>query len=281
MPQTIQQCLRSGVQRLQPDSDSAQLDAEILLAHAIQQNRTYLRTWPERSLTDTQLHQFENLISQRERGVPIAHLVGYKDFWKHTFLVSKDVLIPRPETELLIEQALQFCPAEQTCLIADLGTGSGAIALSLALERPQCTVHATDASAKALALAQRNAIQLGADSVQFHLSNWFDDFDVDELDLIVSNPPYIAPDDPHLHTGDVRFEPRQALVAENQGLSDLKQIIDQAWDRLKFGGRLMLEHGYDQSEAVQTLMAQRGYIEINTIYDLQGHPRVTSGQRPN
>lgn len=277
---TIQQALESARDRLLSSSPTAALDAELLLAKTLHQTRTHLRAWPEHPLSETESQQFEDFISRRCQGVPVAYLLGQRDFWRHTFRVTPNVLIPRPETELLVELGLLACPVNQICKIVDLGTGSGAIAISLALGLPRAEIFATDSSPEALTIAQLNADQLGAQSIRFQASNWFQDFDESDFDLILSNPPYVAPSDPHLQQGDVRFEPTKALVSDDHGLSDLKIISQGAIKRLKPGGTLLLEHGFDQAHQVCDFLATLGYDHIQTHSDLQGHPRVTSAKRP-
>ena len=277
---TIEQALKSASQQLQTISPSARLDAELLLADALQQARTHLRAWPDKPLEADQYWRFHHQIEQRRLGTPVAYLLGVREFWSRPFRVTPEVLIPRPETELLVEQALQACRSERPLKIADLGTGSGAIAISLALEWPLAEIHASDICPQALAIARHNAEHLGAHGIQFHRSDWFSDLGQQDFDLIVSNPPYIDPDDPHLSQGDVCFEPRQALIASDHGLHDLNLIAGQAMARLKPGGVLMMEHGYDQAQPVQTLLRQFGYADISQYQDLQGHVRVSAGKNP-
>ena len=277
MSATIAQALAAACDRLQT-SDSPQLDAEVLLAHVLQKNRTHLRTWPEQALTPDQLQRYQDLIEKRQSGIPVAYLTGEREFWKHRFQVNPSVLIPRPDTELLVEQALVFAKRLPKPKIADLGTGSGAIAVSLALDLPHAEVHATDRDRNALAVARQNATVLHAEQIQFHLGDWCDALEPRDFDLIVSNPPYIAPDDQHLCEGDVRFEPPSALIAPQRGLADIQRITAEARSHLRPGGRLMLEHGYDQSEEVAHILLQCGYTAIESFPDLQGHLRICSGQ---
>lgn len=271
---SVAQALLWARQQLEKIDDSA-LDAEILLAHAIDKNRTWLRTWPEYLLSEEQVSRFEDFISRRRQGEPTAYIIGAQEFWSLTFKVTRDTLIPRPETELLVEQALQRIPSDQKYTIADLGTGSGAIALAIASERPQATVWALDMSEPALKVAQANAESNQINNVGFEQGSWLSDWQNGLLDMIVSNPPYVAPNDPHL--ADLVYEPVTALVAEDKGLSDIRQITQQATEHLKPGGYLLFEHGYDQGQAVREILQQAAFEQIETIKDYAGLDRVTLG----
>lgn len=277
---TLQAQLNAARQALANHSDSAALDAEVLLCHVLNKPRTYLRTWPEQTLTPTQLNVFHELIQQRRSGKPIAYLTGKREFWSREFTVTPDVLIPRPDTECLIELSLMLIPSDSACNIADLGTGSGIIAITLAAERPHTQVLACDLSPTALAVARSNAAQHQLNNVRFYQSNWFAELPKQPFRLIVSNPPYIAEDDPHLQQGDVRFEPGSALIAAERGLSDIKTIAEQARSWLEPDGHLLIEHGYDQEEAVQAIFKGLGYVNVETYRDLSGQPRVSYGQLP-
>ncbi len=255
--------------------DEAALDAEILLAHAIDNNRTWLKTWPEHLLSEDQISRFEDFVSRRRQGEPTAYIIGQQEFWSLTFKVSRDTLIPRPETEVLVEQALQRIPEKEHFKVADLGTGSGAIALAIASERPQATVWALDMSEPALTVAATNAEKNKIKNVTFELGSWLSDWQHGLLDMIVSNPPYVAPNDPHL--ADLVYEPVTALVAEDKGLSDIRQITQQATQHLKPGGYLLFEHGYDQGQAVREILQQADFEHIETIKDYAGQDRVTLG----
>ncbi|HEC20169.1 MAG TPA: peptide chain release factor N(5)-glutamine methyltransferase, partial [Gammaproteobacteria bacterium] len=210
---TIQQAVCNCQQRLIENSDSPQLEVEVLLAHVLQSNRTYLRTWPEKLLTTQQLAQLEGFIERRNNGEPIAYITGEREFWGMSLHVSPDTLIPRPETETLVELALERIPRDAEWQIADLGTGSGAIALAIARERPRCLVLATDISPAALAMARHNATRLGLDNLRFADGAWCTALGNERLEMILSNPPYVAPGDPHLQQGDLRFEPPAALAS--------------------------------------------------------------------
>lgn len=257
------------------DSDSARLDVELLLCHCLDKPRSYLRAWPEHTLSAQQQQDFEALLARRISGEPVAYILGEREFWSLPLKVGPATLIPRPETELLVEAALQLAPP--SCRrILDLGTGTGAIALALAKERPDWIVCATDKNPQALVLAQSNStlLQLPLELIE---SDWFEQVS-GQFDLIVSNPPYISADDPHLQQGDVRFEPLTALVAHDQGLSDLQRIIQDAPDYLTPGGYLLLEHGWQQGDAVVALLNQRGFANVINRTDLNLRPRISIGQ---
>ena len=260
----------------------ARLDARVLAAHVLGVDTAWLIAHDTDPLSDTHAAAVESLLAQRLAGVPIAYLVGTREFYGRPFLVSPDVLIPRPDTELLVERALACVPPEQAMAVLDLGTGSGCIAITLALERPLAQVTAVDRSPAALAVAQRNADLLSA-RVEFLTSDWFAAFMPPRVlagrrfDLIVSNPPYIATADPHLARGDVRFEPLTALAAGQDGLDDLRRLTRAACAHLRPGGVLLLEHGYDQSDAVQALLRENGIRLPQSWADLSGILRVSGG----
>jgi len=281
MSTTIQQALTTATQQLSDQHDTANLDAELLLAHVLHQSRTWLYTWPDKTLNSKQLTAFEVLIQRRLSGEPIAHIIETRAFWDLVLRVTPDTLIPRPETERLVELALERIPLEASWRIVDLGTGTGAIALALAKERPTCRVLATDKSSAALEVATENARLNQIANVTFRLGDWLGAIDEDSLfEMIVSNPPYIKEDDPHLQQGDVRFEPASALQAGTQGLDDLQHIIIEALHHLKPGGWLVLEHGYDQGATVKRLLQQTGYQQVEDYTDLAGQPRIAVGSKP-
>jgi release factor glutamine methyltransferase len=255
----------------------ARLDARVLAAHVLGVGAAWLIAHDTDPLSDTHVAAFESLLAQRLEGVPIAYLVGAREFYGRPFLVSPDVLIPRPDTELLVERALACIPPDQAMAVLDLGTGSGCIAITLALERPLARVTAVDRSPAALAIAQRNADILNA-RVEFLTSEWFATLAGRRFDLIVSNPPYIAAADPHLARGDVRFEPLSALVAGQDGLDDLRRLSRAARAHLRPGGTLLLEHGHDQSDAVQALLRESGIRHPQSWADLSGILRVSGGE---
>lgn len=259
-------------------SDSPKRDAEILLSFVTGRARTYLLAFGETVLTAEQLALLESLAARREQGEPIAYLVGEREFWSLPLSVSSATLIPRPDTECLVEQALAHLPATP-CRILDLGTGTGAIALAIASERPDCSVVGGDIKADAVALARHNAEKLAINNVYFLQSSWFESVS-GLFTLIVSNPPYIDANDPHLNQGDVRYEPHSALVAPAEGLADLAEIIRQSPAYLEAGGWLMLEHGWQQAEAVQKLLKNAGFSAVMTHKDYGNNDRVTLGQWP-
>ena len=260
------------------DSDSAALDADCLLCAVLSCTRTYLRTWPEQALTPEQIEQAEQLAVRREQGEPVAYILGVREFWSLPLQVSPATLIPRPDTEALVEWALTLLSDKgQGQKALDLGTGTGAIALALKSEMPALSMWALEREPAALDLARRNAARLGF-QVNFLASNWFAALNERNFQLIVSNPPYIDVADPHLSQGDVRFEPHTALVAEEDGLADIRQIIEQAPDYLAPGGWLLLEHGWQQAEAVRELLLARGFHAVITRQDLGGQERVSGGQ---
>ena len=279
---SIQHALSQAQHTLSADSESPRIDSEILLAHVLECNRTYLRTWPEKSLSPEQQTQFQQLIKRRSAGEPIAYITGKREFWDMTLQVSPDTLIPRPETEHLVELALEKIPPESRWMIADLGTGCGAIALAIARERPQCKIFAIDKSAAALTVAQNNARHLGIKNVIFIEGDWFEPFNKKEneqpFEVIVSNPPYIHPDDQHLGQGDLRFEPAQALRSSPDGLADIQAIAEAAREHLISPGWLILEHGYDQGSLVKKTLETLGYSQVSTMEDLAKNERISMGR---
>jgi|SRR5450830_375697 len=260
-----------------PDSPTARLDAELLLAAALGKSRSYLHTWPEKIVSSEAALAFSDFLVRRRGGEPVAYILGQQGFWKLDLEVAPHTLIPRPDTELLVEAALELLPATPARVL-DLGTGSGAIALALANERPAWNVTAVDRVPEAVALAERNRQRLGLNNATVLSSHWFSALDGQRFQLIISNPPYIASSDPHLAQGDVRFEPASALVAGADGLDDLRLIIAQAPKHLEADGWLMLEHGYDQAEAVRELLSAQGFSEVHSRTDLGGHQRISLGR---
>lgn len=276
---SIESTLHEAAQALLQVSESPRLDAEILLSQALGQERSHLRAWPEKRLSLKQQKQFEALLQKRLSGIPIAYLTGHREFWSREFEVNPDVLIPRPDTELLIELALELIPENTTYKLIDLGAGSGIIGITLAAERPLAKVTATDISLKALATARRNAETHHIGNIVFAESNWFESLPAEaQFNLVISNPPYIDAADPHLNQGDVRYEPQSALVAGRQGLGDIENIADAARKHLLRPGHILIEHGYDQQQQVQRIFKDLNYKHIKTYRDLSGQPRVTYGQ---
>jgi release factor glutamine methyltransferase len=274
---TVSEALDWATEQLS-ESDDARLDSQVLLAYALNVSRTWLFTWPDKALDGATLTAFNALIEERKNGTPIAYITGYRDFWSLRLKVTPDTLIPRADTELLVETALTLKNVEKPCDVIDLGTGTGAIALSLANECPSWRITATDINPKTLAVAKENAQTLEL-AVSFKESAWFDAIN-DRYDLVISNPPYIETDDPHLQQGDLRFEPAGALASGQDGLDDIRRLVQQALKHLKKDGYLLLEHGYQQAEAVRSLMTEAGYIEIETHQDIEDRDRVTLGKIP-
>lgn len=275
--QTVAEALAAAQQRLSA-SDTPRLDAELLLCHVLDKNRAWLRTWPERALTTDELAAFEALVVRRAAGEPVAYLTGHGGFWSLELKLTPATLIPRPDTETLVEWALELIPPAAAWHIADLGTGSGAIALAIARERPRCRIVATDASTEALAVAEENAALNQVAAVAFRHGAWFTPLAGERYHLIVSNPPYIAEHDPHLAA--LRHEPRSALTAGSDGLDDLRLLIAGAPHHLTPDGWLLLEHGWDQGAAVRELLQRHGYRQVQTRRDSAGHERSSGGQCP-
>jgi release factor glutamine methyltransferase len=270
--------LRLAQLLLRVHGDEARREAEVLLAGVLGCARSYLYAHADQTLTAAQAVKFQTLIERRAAGEPVAYLLGTREFWSLELTVSAATLIPRPDTELLVERALLCIPKDAALRIADLGTGSGAIALAIARERPRCHVIATDVSEAALAMARGNAARLGIDTVEFRCGDWCAALAGTRCAVIISNPPYIPAADPHLAEGDVRFEPRDALTPGPEGLEAIRRIAAQAHAHLYSGGWLLLEHGYDQSTAVAGLLYDLGYREITASADLSGHKRVAQGR---
>lgn len=274
----IKSLLHNATADLGAYSESARLDAEVLLTHVLHTNRSYLYAHLEHDITAEEIAAFMELLQRRQNGEPIAYILGEKEFWSLPFKVTPDTLIPRPETELLIELAFKKLPSTESLHIADLGTGSGAIAVSLAYERKNWQLHATDQCEKALSIAKENSKRLTTLNVSFFHGEWCKALPQQKYSAIISNPPYIAQHDKHLQQGDLRFEPLSALVSGVDGLQDIRTILHQAYNYLVPNGLIMLEHGYQQAPAVRTLMHDLGYSEIESHKDLQGHERVTSAK---
>ncbi len=279
----IQQA-RAHIMTVLAEGESPRADADVLLCHLLDCRRSYLMTWPERELDAAQQATLQEWLTRRLNGEPIAHLVGEREFWSLPLKVSPATLIPRPDTEVLVEQALTRIP-QGPCAVLDLGTGTGAIALALKSERPEIEVWAVDRMADAAALARENSAALGL-PIEVRDGSWFEPLGEPDRDktprfaVIVSNPPYIDGADPHLEQGDVRFEPRSALVADDAGLADIRHIVAHAPAYLLTDGWLLLEHGWAQGEAVRQLLRDGGYREVATVRDYGDNDRVTLGLCP-
>lgn len=271
---TIADCIRKAVQ-LQKVSDSPRLDVELLLCAVLQKSRTWIYTWPEAEVSPVQASKFAVLLNRRVKGEPIAHILGEREFWSMPLRVNEFTLIPRPETELLVETVLELDVPKHRIL--DLGTGTGAIALALGKELPECDITAVDRIPEAVQLARQNCVRLNISNVEIIESDWFSSVSDLRFDIIVSNPPYIAEDDAHLQQGDVVYEPQSALVAGKNGLADIEQIIERAKYQFGSEGVLLLEHGWKQAQQVRDLLRENGYDKIETRKDIAGQERVTLG----
>jgi release factor glutamine methyltransferase len=274
---TLEARLRDATAALRACSPTPRLDAEVLAMHVAGLTRTQLVTRGDQPLSAVQDARLAALVARRARGEPIAYLIGEREFWSMTIKVSPATLIPRPETEHLVEHALAHIALDADDTIVDVGTGSGAIALALARERPRARIIAVDVSAAALAVARENADRLGL-KVAFCQSDWLAPLAAAQADMIMSNPPYVADDDPHLRTGDVRFEPATALRGGADGLDAIRALAHAARAALRPGGWLLLEHGYDQGTAVAAILHARGYTDVRGYADHAGHDRVTEGR---
>lgn len=278
-PRSIKELIITASQAFDAVSDSAKLDAELLLCEVLERDRTYLFTWSDKILTEDEINRFYHLVEQRIAGHPIAHILGYRDFWDLTLKVSPATLIPRPDTEILVEKVLDVIAADGPTVGKglDLGTGTGAIALALASELPNWQWRGVDLIDEAVTLAQENALKNNITNCHFSQSSWFTNLSGKQFDFIVSNPPYIDPLDPHLNQGDVRFEPRSALVAQESGLADIKHIAKLAPNYLTANGKLIFEHGYDQGQAVRNILTAENFQKVETFKDLGGNDRVSIG----
>lgn len=277
----IADILREDVRKLSNilafDLITSRIEIQCLLQHVLGVPRAYLLAHPEQTLSETQQQVYGELLQRRLHGVPIAHLLGEREFFGLNLKVTPATLIPRPDTELIVELALARIPQAQPYRVLDMGTGSGAIALAIAKHKPNAEVVAVDAAQDALAVAIKNARSLGVANVRFMQSDWFSALSGQHFDLIVSNPPYIASDDIHLTQGDLRFEPLSALASGADGLDDIRHIISAAPHHLTSNGWLLLEHGYDQARPVRELLGLRGFSEVFSEKDLSGIERVSGG----
>jgi release factor glutamine methyltransferase len=274
---TIKQALMQA-NTLQQVSESWKLDAELLLAEAIGQSREYLFTWPNKELTQSQFEKFDTYCGRRLTGEPIAYILGRQAFWDFELLVNPAVLIPRPETELLVETALELLDKPATAVVLDLGTGSGAIALALAANNRHWTVTAVDSSESALGVAADNAKMLQLSNIEFIQTSWCDGLPIAHFDLIAANPPYVEAGDKHLSEGSLPFEPIAALVARENGLADIRAIAEQSRHCLKKNSWLLIEHGFQQKQAVEKILVDTGYANIECVKDLAKLDRLTKAQ---
>jgi len=275
MSEQIDTAIRWGSERIASCSESARLDAELLLAHCLDKPRSYLYSWPEQRLSEPCWHLYRQLVQMRIKPIPVAYLLGTREFYSLEFIVTDAALVPRPETELLVELALELIPPAEPTRVCDLGTGAGIIAITLKNQRPMARVYATDIDPDCLLLAQENADRHGA-RIEFTESDWYRQMPADwKFDLIVSNPPYIAADHPFLKQGDLPAEPQIALTPGVTGLEAIQVIIGQARDYLVAGGHLILEHGYDQQAMVAQLLESHGFAEIHCATDYNDLPRTS------
>ena len=277
---TIKQALKQA-NTLQQVSESWKLDAELLLAEAVEQSREYLFTWPDQELTQPQLKKFDDYCGRRLLNEPIAYILGRQAFWDFELIVNSSVLIPRPETELLVETALELLDNSVTAAVLDLGTGSGAIALALAANNKRWSVTAVDSSESALGVAADNAKLLQFSNIEFVQTSWCDGLPTEHFDLIAANPPYVEAGDKHLSEGSLPFEPIAALVAEENGLADIRAIAKQSRYCLKKNSWLLIEHGFQQKLAVEKILVDTGYANIECVKDLAGLNRLTKARRLN
>lgn len=274
---TYQDLINQATQQLYKSSDSPRIDAEVLIQHVTQQPLAWLIVHGNTNASSPHIKHFYQLLEQREQGEPIAYLTGHKEFWSLDLKVTEAVLIPRPDTETLVEQALERLDLSHANKVLDLGTGSGAIALSIAKECPQSDVLAVDYSQDALDIAKQNARKHDLHNLTFLCSDWFQNIKDTNFDLIASNPPYIEENDPHLQQGGLRYEPQSALVSADLGLSDIRCIITQSPNHLKSGGHLLIEHGYKQADEVRAFFKEAGFTQIQNYRDLNDLPRCTAG----
>lgn len=256
----------------------SKLEADLLLAHVLDVGRAWLFANREHAVAADRARAFLALVDRRAGGEPVAYLLGRREFWSLPLSVTADVLIPRPETECLVETVLAFIPDDATWRVADLGTGSGAVALAIATERPRCEIHASESSPRALQVAERNVAEIAPGRVSLHLGSWLEPLP-GRFHVIVSNPPYVAAGDPHLAEGDCRFEPREALTPGADGMAAIRRIAQDALPRLEPGGLLAFEHGFDQGAASRALLRELGYVDVATRCDLDGRERVTLARK--
>jgi release factor glutamine methyltransferase len=274
----IQQALQQASLNLSETSTTATLDAQVLLSYVLQCNTAHLAAWPEKKLSKDQAAQYLDLIQQRSQSTPVAHLTQQREFWSLNFSVNDSTLIPRPETETLVEYILSSFDTKKQLTLLDMGTGTGAIAIAIASEKPAWEIVASELSNDALALAKLNSDSHLTNNISFIQSDWFANISRHDFNIIVSNPPYIAEDDPHLLQGDVRFEPRSALTSGKTGMDAIEHICSQARNHLKNDGVLIVEHGYNQQRLVAECFIKHGFSEVEQKQDLAGHIRMTTGK---
>ena len=272
----VEQAIAKGVAEIK--SESPRVDSEFLLVAALNKSPTWIKTWPDYQLSSQEKENYLSMIDRRKQGEPVAYITGERGFWTLSLNTNPSTLIPRPETELLVELALDFLNDKVNATSLDLGTGSGAIALAIASERTGDQVWGSDFNEQAVELAKQNAAKNQISNAKFLQSDWLADLPEMKFDLIVSNPPYVAEGDPHLDEGDLVFEPNSALIAADNGLADIKKITKQAKQYLNAGGGLMFEHGFEQGEVVRRIMESDGFKRVTTVNDLSGLERVTKGE---
>ena len=277
-PGNIACLLRQAAKKLHEISETPHLDAEILLSQVLQQPRSFIYAHPEFLLDTLQCDRFKQFIERRSEGEPVAYITGMKEFWSLTLNITKHVLIPRPETELLVDLALSYAKDRCEASLADLGTGSGAIAVAIAYERPHWEITATDISCKALSIAKSNAQKLELRNLVFVEGDWYAAVRHQKFHLIISNPPYVWDRDPHLHQPELKYEPCNALISGKGGLQHLRHLIRHASPHLLPGGHLILEHGSEQGAAVRDLFTQYGFNGVGTHRDLAGLERASVGR---
>jgi len=273
----ISELIRAGATILSDISDSPRLDAELLLGVVLRRSRTQLITYGDETVGAEDERLFEELLAKRLEGQPVAHITGIREFWSIPLKVNAATLVPRPETEMLVEHSLQHIPSDAPVRVLDLGTGSGAIIIAISSERPHAVLHAVDASEDALSIARENGSRCES-KINWHLGSWFTPVADESFDLIVSNPPYIGTDETGVIDPELKFEPKQALYSGRDGLDDIILITSQAPQHLSDQGWLLIEHGYAQGEAVRELFVANNFVEVTTICDLAGLPRITSGR---
>jgi release factor glutamine methyltransferase len=276
---TYKALIDDATQQLWHTSDTPRIDCEVLMQHVLQKDMAWLIAYGETKATAEHTKEFYTLVASRVSGQPIAYLIGFRDFWTLRLKVNQNVLIPRADTETLVEEALECLPKNQALRVLDLGTGSGAIALSIAKERPHAQIVALEYHQGALEVAKENALFNNINNIEFRLSDWFDKIACSEkFDLIASNPPYVEPGDPHLDQGDLRFEPITALTALEDGMADIQNIIRNAPKHLEEDGILIVEHGYNQADSVAALFTQNKFKDIELYKDINGLDRCTKGK---